>query len=65
MYTVQGQECLSLEAHHSLDMAGIFDMRWLARVGGDALMAVASSDGNVSLVADRDHSLEVGMLGDC
>ena len=43
-------------------MAGIFDMRWLARTEGDPLMAVASSDGNVSLVADSGNALEVGIL---
>ena len=61
MSTVQGQESLSLEAHHSLDMAGIFDLRWLARADGDPLMAVASYNGNVSLIAERGDSLEVGL----
>jgi len=53
VYTVRGEDKLSLEDHLSFDTAGISDMRWLSSAQDGPSIALATSDGRVSLVANR------------
>jgi len=62
VYTVRGEDELSLEDHLSFDTAGIFDMRWLSSAQDGPPIALATSDGMVSLVANRADALEVGTM---
>jgi hypothetical protein len=62
VYTVHDGDKLSLEKHISLDTAGIFDMRWLSSAPDSPSIALATSDGRISLVTNRTDALEVGTM---
>ena len=51
MFNVEGGgEDVSLGQRRTLDVPGIFDMRWLPSVGSPPTLALACADGTVSLV---------------